>query len=288
MAKAYYIHEWASRYEVTSDGRAAKKGHPIEKLQKGPLSYIRLPANGHAKSAEYQRLEWAAKTQARLEAANCVFPRLLQMAGDQDCQWRGWVLDERQRPATPEDIASFNGYRLQTVKVALEVLAYPDVGWIELRPFEPDSAGDCGTQQNTAEPLANETETNPKKDKENRSEGQGNSRDTTLGKTLSLSDISKGFGSDSHEKKHVDVFVLKAEDILQNAGRTRTKLQRASDRTCLKQFAEDIVAKSTDPKKCSDMLITVLLKLNELARDPTVEKPMAVFTEKVNNKELGN
>lgn len=128
MASAWRIREWDQRYEVNARNRAAKPG---QTLRLGPLEYIRLPVWGYTLNKGYRRLKSAARTARRLEAAMCLWPKLLQLAGDNERGWRGWLLNEDGGPAEIQDFVYATGFRRQTVAIGLEVLADPKVRWIE-------------------------------------------------------------------------------------------------------------------------------------------------------------
>ncbi len=152
MIKAYYIRGWKDQYEVTSDDREAKPDSAGRPLRAGPLRYVRYPVSGHTMPVEDRRLKQAAKGPARYEAALCLWPKLLGLAGAQKREYRGWVLTERQKPATVDDLALFTGIRRKTIAGALELLAHADVGLIEFRPFPLNSEEHCEKLQNPANP----------------------------------------------------------------------------------------------------------------------------------------
>lgn len=158
MNEAYYIKDWQERYEVTSDDREVKPDQDGRKLRAGPLRYIRYPVSGHTMPVEDGRLKQTAKGPAHYEAALCLWPKLLALAGAQKREYRGWILTERQKPATVDDLVLFTGIRRNTVKSGLELLAHPDVGLIEPCPFPGNSAENCEKLQNSANPLITETD----------------------------------------------------------------------------------------------------------------------------------
>ncbi len=159
MSEAYYIRDWKERYEVTSDDREAKPDqYGRKKLRAGPLRYIRYPVAGHTVPIQDQRMKTTAESPSDFEAALCLWPKLLGLAGAQNKDYRGWVLTERQEPAVVDDLVLFTGIRPQTIARALELLAHADVGLIELRPFPPNSAEDCEILQDSAKALINDTE----------------------------------------------------------------------------------------------------------------------------------
>lgn len=137
MTKAWRIREWDTRYEVDDKGRAWKgKG----KKRVGSLDYIRFPAWGYDRNKGYRRLVTAARTARRLEAAMCLWPKLLQLAADNDAEHRGWLLGEEGQPAGIQDFVYATAFRPQTVVIGLEVLSDPKVRWIEQAAL-PDIPG---------------------------------------------------------------------------------------------------------------------------------------------------
>ncbi len=132
--QAYRIVEWCGRYEVTNKGKAAVGDMPVEGLKKGTLLYIRSKIYGHRLGPAFRKMNqkawpYGAAMQA---AAFGVFHKLLELAGDQQAPYRGWILDEKQRPIDADQIAYLLEWDKDVVARALEVLAGPDVGWLEL------------------------------------------------------------------------------------------------------------------------------------------------------------
>ena len=144
MEQAYYIRDWKERYEVTSDDREAKPEPDGRKLRNSPLRYVRYPVAGHTVSIEDQRMKVTAEDPSAFEAALCLWPKLLSLAGAQKKGYRGWILTERQKPATAMDLELFTGIRRETIEVGLNLLAHGDIGLIEFKPFvAANSKEDC-------------------------------------------------------------------------------------------------------------------------------------------------
>ena len=104
-------------------------------------------------------MQQVAKTPAQYEAALCLWPKLLALAGARKSEYRGWVLTERQEPASVQDLALFTGIRPKTIKSGLELLSHPNVNLIEERSYPTDSAENCESPQNSANPLLDDTDT---------------------------------------------------------------------------------------------------------------------------------
>ena len=147
MAKAWRIREWEQRYEVDDRGHAARPGARASKLRQRKLAFVRLKVNGRAKGAGYRRLEAAAGTATALEAAMCLWPKLLEIAADGPPEQRGWILNEEGRPASVRDLQFFTGFRLTTIRTALQVLSHSRVQWI----IEADSAEIPGVPRDSRE-----------------------------------------------------------------------------------------------------------------------------------------
>ena len=242
MTKAYRIVGWQDKYEVTSDDREAKPGSVSRTLRVSPLRYIRYPVVGHTMPVEDSRLKQAAKGPAQYEAALCLWPKLLGLAGVQKREYRGWILTERQKPATVDDLALFTGIRRKTIAVGLELLAHADVGLIEFCPFPSNSAEDCEKLQNPANPLINETDTktdtNTKTDTD--TEGQTTPSDSAVlskvsGESGRPSGIQSGSGGKS-KNLNPELFAQTVALKL-NLSSTDSKQLRADTR-CFMRAAE--------------------------------------------------
>ncbi len=166
--QAWYIVDWFARYEVTIKGNAAGADVPLADLKQGHHRYVRQKVNGRHKGQGYQRLAQVARTVARLEACMCVFPKLLEIAADDEPGLRGWIVDEQGSPATIEDLAFFTGFRPKTIETALEILSDPRIQWLGTAEYDPlagpprhtpGSAGSAGNASKSGIPSDSYTET---------------------------------------------------------------------------------------------------------------------------------
>jgi len=132
----YQVNEWIQRYEVSIKGREPKNG---EELRAGPLSYVRLKVYGHRQGAGYRRLQLVAGN--RLMEVFGIFCKLLEISGNQTRERRGKLLNEKDEPATIDDIAFILGISAEQVKFAIDKLC--EVGWI-ISP-NPEISGKSGT-----------------------------------------------------------------------------------------------------------------------------------------------
>lgn len=119
------IVEWQDRYEVSSKGREPKEG---EELRASPLLYIRLKVYGHTQSTGYRRLKSVAAERA-MEVFG-FFCKFLEIAGNQKREDRGKLLNEKNQPATTEDLAFILDVPAEQVENAVKVLSDKKVGWI--------------------------------------------------------------------------------------------------------------------------------------------------------------
>lgn len=142
----YKIAGWSERYEVDSKGRPASADLEQEKLRKKPLDFVRLQVYGLRQGPAYRRLMkkgWQLGAGMDL-AAFGLFCKLLEIAADQPRQFRGWILDEKQRPVGIDDIAELIGTPdTEIVARLLKLLADPDIAWLEITVFggENDDSG---------------------------------------------------------------------------------------------------------------------------------------------------
>jgi len=120
---AYQIAEWLERYEVNYRGHEAKPG---DDLQVGPLRFIRLKVHGHRQGAGFRQMRKRAGKRAYETFG--MFCKFLEIAGNQSRDNRGYLLNERDQPATVEDLAFILDTEQSRVEAALAVLV--DVGWI--------------------------------------------------------------------------------------------------------------------------------------------------------------
>jgi len=176
MIKAYRIVEWRERYEVTDKGKPANENTPLERLRKSPLPYVRFKVCGHKLAPGYRKLvkkAWRHGMGMEL-AVFGLFGKLLELAADQPAGFRGWILDEKQRPIYADQIAEIlEVSEVDVVKVGLQILTDLEIGWLELAEFcedrepSPSIGGDLWGKKGEASggkkgKLLNETETESK------------------------------------------------------------------------------------------------------------------------------
>ena len=132
----YQIAEWSQRYEVSIKGREPRNG---EELRAGPLSFIRLKVYGHKQGTGYRRL--ASVSGDRLMEVFGIFCKLLEISGNQQRENRGKIFNEKDTPASIDDIAFILGISGEKVGFAMEKLC--EVGWVI--PLNPGDSGESGT-----------------------------------------------------------------------------------------------------------------------------------------------
>ena len=186
--QAYRIVNWW-RFELLKNGKLATVKTKMVSIRKSPLLYVRFPVHGHTLSADYRRMVKRAGPDFA-PACNGLYKNMVELAGNQVREYRGWVLDDRQKPfETPKQLADILCLSEAVVSQALEVLTDIEVRWVLFLEF-PESlhkslsdsgltsvpkSGDVGNnQEKKGEPFI-ETETEYKakvnRFETNRSEG---------------------------------------------------------------------------------------------------------------------
>ena len=131
--KAYRIANWCIKYEVLKNKNPAGKTvkTKMAALMKNPLKFVRFEVPDHILTADYRRLIDRAGPDL---AAACegLYKMLVVLAGSQEKKYRGWVLDDRQRPLNdPEKLAKLLCLSETKVAEILEILLDPEVKWVE-------------------------------------------------------------------------------------------------------------------------------------------------------------
>ena len=165
--KAYRIVDWKQQFEVTSGAKAANADTPLENLRKSKLPYLRKRVKGHSLSPTDRRLNkmaWALNKSMMEAACLGVFDKLCDLAGSQDDpKYRGWVLDDNQRPINAPQIAELLDWRDDgTFRKLLDILCDERVNWVRLEefPLAPRTEGEKrGERRRDEEPFLNVTET---------------------------------------------------------------------------------------------------------------------------------
>lgn len=124
--KPIEIVEWTERYEVSSKGREPKSD---DELRAGPLQFIRLKVYGHAQGTGFRRLKSVAGD--RTMEVFGLFCKFLEIAGNQKRGQRGVLLNEKNQPATADDLAFILDAPVEQVKNAIRVLCDKKVGWLK-------------------------------------------------------------------------------------------------------------------------------------------------------------
>jgi len=153
--QAWYIASWAERYEVTDQGRPARKG---QAARVRPLAYVRLKVNGFSQGPGYRRLRKATGTCRKLQATFAVWCKLLELSADQVRERRGWILNDQGLPASAEDIAFYTGFSASDIRQAMDVLCSSEVAWIRLKTYR-NLQGPVGTSAYTYTYTDTDTET---------------------------------------------------------------------------------------------------------------------------------
>ena len=134
--QAYRIANWW-RYELLKNGKLATAKTKMVSIRIKPLIYVRFDVHGHTLSADYRRMVKRAGPEL---AAACdgMYKMLVGLAGDQVREYRGWVLDDRQRPLYPSQLAELFCLSEGKVSQIFEVLLDSEVKWIVFLEF-PES-----------------------------------------------------------------------------------------------------------------------------------------------------
>lgn len=131
--KAYRIVNWW-KFELLKNGKLATAKTKPAALRIKPLIYVRFPIHGHALSADYRRI---VKRAGPDMAAACdgVYKMLVGLAGNQVREYRGWVLDDRQQPLNPEQVAELLCLSKEKISRIFEILTDDVVKWVNLEEF---------------------------------------------------------------------------------------------------------------------------------------------------------
>lgn len=175
MTKAYRIVDWKPLFEVTSQGKPANANTPIENLRKSALPYLRKRVKGHSldpTDRKMNKMAWGIGIMME-PACRGIYDKLADLAGAQDDpKYRGWVLDEKQRPINAPQIAELLDWRDDgTFRKLLDILCDEEINQVELVEFphahgragerrgEKGRGEEIGGERGTVEePFKNETE----------------------------------------------------------------------------------------------------------------------------------
>ena len=131
--QAYRIANWW-RFELLKNGKLATAKTKMVSLRIKPLIYVRFPVHGHTLSADYRRMVKAAGPNM-VAACDGLYKALVGLAGNQVREYRGWVLDDRQQPLNPEQIAELLCLSKEKTSQIFEILSNEVVKWVEFLEF---------------------------------------------------------------------------------------------------------------------------------------------------------
>ena len=131
--QAFRIVNWW-KFEMLKNGKLATTKTKMGSLRIKPLVYVRFPVHGHTLSSDYRRMIKRAGPEL---AAACdgFYKMLVGLAGNQVREYRGWVLDDRQRPLDPGQVAELLCLSESKVRQIFEILLDPEVNFVEFLDF---------------------------------------------------------------------------------------------------------------------------------------------------------
>lgn len=131
--KAYRIVNWW-KYEMLKNGKLATVKTRMVSLRIRPLIYVRFAVHGHILTADYRRM---VKRAGEDMAAACdgLYKMLVGLAGDQVREYRGWILDDRQRPINHAQVAELLCLSEKKVSRIFDILTDREVKWVEILDF---------------------------------------------------------------------------------------------------------------------------------------------------------
>jgi len=174
--QAYKIVDWVRQYEVTVGNHAVDKYceelPPVEKLRKSPLPYVRVENTGHGITPTAQEIiDKCPAIKGMFEMAVWgLYGKLLILAANQPRGFRGWILDQKQRPMHAQQIGRTLGiFCTESLNRAIGILTSPEVGLLELCEFRQT----CARLRNNAQDCASfkketESESDTKQEKDSR------------------------------------------------------------------------------------------------------------------------
>lgn len=127
MVQALHIRDWDQRYEVNKDGGSFKGGRQVKKTS--PLEFVKLRAFGLTHGEGWRALQRAAGPQRTCRVYG-LFCKMLEVAGQKDSDYRGWVLTGNNEVMWAELLADKLGF--DAGQVAEDLHSLYIVGWIEI------------------------------------------------------------------------------------------------------------------------------------------------------------
>jgi hypothetical protein len=107
-------------------GREAKPG---DTLQAGPLKYIRVKVRGRSQGVGYRKLKQLVGPE-HVAGIIGIFTKFLEIAGDQPRELRGQLLNEKDKPASIQDLAFILDIPEGQIAMAIKALSDEKIGWI--------------------------------------------------------------------------------------------------------------------------------------------------------------
>jgi hypothetical protein len=130
--KAYRITDWDNKYEVGPEGKPANES--TRRYRKSSLPFVRLKILSESNGMAYRKLlRLAGKDAPAVFGFFCMF---LEIAANRDRTYRGWLLDEQQRPLSAEDLAFELGCENELIEKTLTILADERLNWLKLSDFQ--------------------------------------------------------------------------------------------------------------------------------------------------------
>jgi hypothetical protein len=156
---AYRITDWDSKYEVGPEGKPANE--QTKRYRKSFLPFVRLKIFSESNGMAYRKLLRAAGKDA--PAVLGFFCMFLEIAANRDRAFRGWLLDEQQKPLSAEDLAFEFGCENQIIEKTLAILTDERINWLKLSDFQTND-------DSTVKLLYNETEENQTEQNDNKTQ----------------------------------------------------------------------------------------------------------------------
>lgn len=281
--KVYCIVDWDSRYEVSEKGTEYRPGD----RKKANLKYVRLAVHGKSEGVGWKRLRRAVGDDNAL-AAFGLFSKLLELAADQEREFRGYLLDEQKCPASAEYMEMLWGIPQDIISQYLPKLV--EIGWIAEKDFRNNS-GDFGTIPNDSEnfgKIPESSEITPQGENTIRKSSEftpPNETETehniTITKTETASEnfgkekIQESSASDSgKEIKSKSAFVLKVADVL-------VFKPNSSDHTAILNLADYLDRlRNKTPRVFEEVIEVARSKISST----TIRNPIAAFFAEVKKR----
>lgn len=274
--KVYCIVDWDTRYEVSEKGTEYRPGD----RKKANLKYVRLAVHGKSEGVGWKRLRRAVGD-ANTLAAFGLFSKLLELAADQEREFRGFLLDEQKHPASAEYMEMLWGIPQDIISQYLPKLV--EIGWIAETDFRNHS-GDFGTIPNDSENFGKIPESSeitpqgenliPKTSEFTPPNETETEHNITITKTETVSEnfgkekIQEASASDSgKEVKSKSAFVLKVADVL-------VFRPNSSDHTAILNLADYLdTLRNKKPRVFDEVIEVARSKISST----TIRNPIAAF-----------